>query len=62
MAKDEYDAARLQLLRVLMDKVAEESYPSATMMDTVEEMMIPQELPVYARTVASTPALAGPPA
>lgn len=52
MAKDEYDAARLQLLRVLMDKVAEETYPSATMMDTIEEMMIPQELPVYAQLLA----------
>lgn len=49
MAKDEYDFARVQLLRVLMDKVAEENYPSATMMDTIEELMIPQELPVYAQ-------------
>lgn len=49
MAKDEFDDARLQLLRVLMDKVAEENYPSATMMDTIEELMIPQELPVYAQ-------------
>ena len=47
MAKDEFDDARLQLLRVLMDKVAEENYPSATIMDTIEELMIPQELPVY---------------
>ena len=49
MARDEYDFARLELLRVLMDKVAEENYPSATMMDTIEELMIPQELPVYAQ-------------
>lgn len=49
MARDEYDFARVQLLRVLMDKVAEENYPSATMMDTIEELMIPQELPVYAQ-------------
>jgi len=49
MARDEYDFARVQLLRVLMDKVAEETYPSATMMDTIEELMIPQELPVYAQ-------------
>lgn len=52
MAKDEFDDARLQLLRVLMDKVAEENYPSATIMDTIEELMIPQELPVYARLLA----------
>lgn len=52
MAKDEFDDARLQLLRVLMDKVAEETYPSATIMDTIEELMIPQELPVYARLLA----------
>lgn len=52
MAKDEFDYARLQLLRVLMDKVAEENYPSATIMDTIEELMIPQELPVYAQLLA----------
>lgn len=49
MARDEYDFARVQLLRVLLDKVAEENYPSATMLDTIEELMIPQELPVYAQ-------------
>jgi len=49
MARDEYDFARVQLLRVLLDKVAEEKYPSATMMDTIEELMTPQELPVYAQ-------------
>jgi len=49
MAKDEYDYARIELLRVLMEKMAEETYPSATMMDTIEELMLPQELPVYAK-------------
>jgi hypothetical protein len=53
MARDEYDFARVQLLRVLMDKVAEENYPSATMMDTIEELMIPQELPVYAQLLVN---------
>jgi hypothetical protein len=48
MAKDAYDYARVRLLRSLMDKVAEDNYPSATMMDTIEELMLPQELPVYA--------------
>jgi hypothetical protein len=47
MAKDAYDYARVQLLRVLLEKVAEENYPSATIMDTIEELMLPQELPVY---------------
>ncbi len=47
MAKDAYDYARVRLLRVLMDLVAEENYPSATIMDTIEELMLPQELPVY---------------
>lgn len=46
--KDEYDYARVRLLRVLMGKVAEDEYPSATMMDTIEELMLPQELPAYA--------------
>jgi hypothetical protein len=49
MAKDEYDYARIELLRILMEKMAEETYPSATMMDTIEELMLPQELPVYAK-------------
>jgi hypothetical protein len=49
MPKDVYDDARVRLLRVLMDRVAEDEYPSAYMMDTIEELMIPQELPVYAR-------------
>ncbi len=47
MAKDAYDYARVRLLRVLMDLVAEENYPSATIMDTIEELMLPQELPAY---------------
>lgn len=47
MAKDAYDYARVRLLRVLMDIVAEENYPSATIMDTIEELMLPEELPVY---------------
>jgi hypothetical protein len=49
MAKDEYDWARVRLLRVLLDKVAEDEYPSSYMMDTIEELLLPQELPVYAR-------------
>lgn len=49
MAKDEYDYARIELLRILMEKMAEETYPSATMMDTIEELMLPEELPVYAK-------------
>jgi hypothetical protein len=49
MAKDVYEYARVRLLRVLMDKVAEETYPSSAMLDTIEQLMIPAELPVYAQ-------------
>jgi hypothetical protein len=37
------------LLRVLLKKVGSDPYPSATMMDTIEEILTPEATPVYAR-------------
>jgi hypothetical protein len=48
MASDsEYDVRR-EVLRMLMGKVAEDNYPSATMLDMIEQMLSPDEVPAYA--------------
>jgi hypothetical protein len=46
----EYDA-RDQLMAVLLDKIANDAYPSATMMDVVEGLLRPEHLPVYAEVL-----------
>lgn len=43
----EYDV-RVEILRMLMEKVAEDQYPSATMLDMIEEILRPEEVPAYA--------------
>jgi hypothetical protein len=48
MAEDQSEEARVRLLRSLMSKVAEDTYPSATMMDTIEELLQPDEVSTYA--------------
>jgi len=40
--------ARDQLIAVLLEKIANDHYPSSTMMDLVEENLQPQHVPVYA--------------
>lgn len=47
MAKDGYDV-RVEVLRMLMGKVANDAYPSATMLDMIESMLTPNEVPAYA--------------
>jgi len=48
MASDsEYDV-RGEILRMLMGKVAEDQYPSATMLDMIEQILRPDEVPAYA--------------
>ena len=48
MASDsEYDV-RKEVLRMLMGKVAEDQYPSATMLDMIEQILRPDEVPAYA--------------
>jgi len=39
---------RGDILKLLMGKVAEDRYPSSTMMDMIEGIMRPAELPAYA--------------
>ncbi len=50
MAKDQKDDVdiRGEILALLMDKVAGDRFPSSTMMDMIERMMRPDELPTYA--------------
>lgn len=38
---------RREVLQVLLEKVEEDRYPSATMMDMVEQLLGPDELPAY---------------
>ena len=42
-----YDARR-ELIRALLDKVQDDPYPSATMLDTIESLLEPREVPAYA--------------
>lgn len=45
-----YDA-RAELVSVLLQKVQEDQYPSSTMLDMLEQMMTPDELPEYVETL-----------
>ena len=48
MAEDPTEIARVRLLEALMKKVAEDQYPSTTMMDIIEEMLTEEHLEAYA--------------
>lgn len=41
------DDARSSLLHVLLDRVETEPYPSATMLDFIESLLQPNEIPAY---------------
>ena len=47
MARIEHDDARAELVRTLLEKVIDERFPSGTMMDTIEELLTPEEVPGY---------------
>ena len=49
-ADEQYDVRR-ELLGILMDKVHRDRYPSATMMDLVEQLMGPDERSAYAQVL-----------
>jgi hypothetical protein len=44
---DQSTDARNQLLQALLSKVAEDTYPSTTMMDAIEEMLTPETFEDY---------------
>jgi hypothetical protein len=47
MANDDNDT-RARLIDVLLTKIAEDPFPSITMMDLIEELLLPDEVPAYA--------------
>jgi hypothetical protein len=48
MAQQPTEVVRARLLEALMDKVREDTYPSMTMLDTIEEMLTPDDVEEYA--------------
>ena len=48
---DNHDDVRVMLLRRLIDQVDSDQHPSTTMMDTIEEMLTPDEVPNYAQVL-----------
>ena len=50
MSGKQYDVRR-EVLRVLLTKIAEDPYPSGTMMDMAEQMLEPDEIPAYAEVL-----------
>lgn len=48
---DNHDDVRVKLLQRLIDQVDSDQYPSTTMMDTIEEMLTPDEVPNYAQVL-----------
>lgn len=45
--QDPQEYTRKRLLRNLLSRVEEDRYPSTMMLDTIEQMMTPDELPRY---------------
>jgi len=43
--------AREMLLDVLLEKVADERFPSVTMLDLIESLLQPEEVGIYARVL-----------
>jgi hypothetical protein len=48
MANGDGGDARARLLSVLLDKVAQDAYPSSTMMDMIEQLLAPDDVEAYA--------------
>ena len=48
MATKQDDDTRTKLFRLLLDKVEQDQYPSSTMLDMIEKIVTPEELPEYA--------------
>jgi hypothetical protein len=48
MADDNGFDPRSEVLNVLLEKVAADTYPSETMLDLIEQLAQPDEIPAYA--------------
>ncbi len=47
---DDYDV-RAELLAALLEKVQNEQFPSPTMLDAIEGLLTPEDVPVYAEAL-----------
>jgi hypothetical protein len=47
MAEDNRYDPRRELMQVLLDKVAADTYPSVTMLDMIEDMLTPDDVEPY---------------
>lgn len=47
MPTDEDYDVRSELLETLMNKVADDYYPSSTMLDMIESLLTPHDVPAY---------------
>lgn len=47
MADIDRDDARRELVATLLQKVQDDPYPSTTMLDLLEELLTPDEMPAY---------------
>lgn len=45
------ESVRHELLRLLLEKVRSDQYPSSTMLDIVEDLVTPEEKPLYAQVL-----------
>jgi hypothetical protein len=50
---DAIQQARAAVVDMLLDKVAEDRFPSSTLMDKVEAMLAPDEIPAYVAVLMS---------
>ena len=48
---DNHTDPRAQLLQTLLEHVEEDQYPSTTMMDTIEEMLAPEDVQGYVQVL-----------
>lgn len=51
MPTDEDYDVRSELLEMLMEKVAADHYPSSTMLDMIESLLTPDDVPDYAEAL-----------
>ncbi len=42
---------RAEMLETLMEKIESDRFPSTTMLDWIEELLTPEELPIYAESL-----------
>ena len=51
MAQQDQDDTQTQLFQLLLDKIEGDQYPSETMLDMVEEIARPDQVPAYAEVL-----------